>query len=161
MDIIVVDASLNTKQKVKEYLSDPENAKEAGMDSDYFEENPEYELKINLDDIEWIPDVDFDDYIDNYVIYFDIITNDLLEEFLRDTIPFDDYETKYVNNAINNGVEIMVNCKEYIGINADKYSDALKSYFKENGYKKPHNTVIKDWYMKHNGRLPKQLNIFK
>ena len=163
MDVVFIDEHFEDADDVVDYLSNPENAEKEGMYSDYFEDNPEYELDIDIDEVSWVPVITFDEFEDDY----DVSSSDpgmdvdILTAFFEDTFPFIDYQTNNLLDAIRADVEIMVNCKEYIGIRADKFRNALLSYYSENGYKKPDNVKIKEWYMKNSRIIPKQLTIFK
>jgi len=163
-DEIILDGdNFDDEYDVVRYLDVPENAEMEGMNGEYFERNAPYDLDIDVDQVEWRPAISYEDF----VIDYEPDTSDpgmdvdTLVDYFEDTFPIKEYETSDIHSALRDSVEIMIHAKEYIGIRADLFEEVLSLYYKNNGLKKPYNVTIKDWYMKHNGRLPKQLTLFK
>jgi hypothetical protein len=130
------------------------------------EENGEGET-FNEVHLDWLPDVEFEDYLD---MRFDEELNARMEELedewlehvrnqLSDYV--DNYSDEYLIDAIKSKNEVMLNAKYYIALSYDKYYTALQSYYKEFGYSEPRNIKIKKWYKQNKGRIPRQLSLFR
>jgi hypothetical protein len=124
----------------------------------------DYEIYNGL---EWVPDIKFEDYInknkDKVLSDYKKDLEDEWEEEIRDELQWrvDSYTDDSIINAIKSKNEIMLNAKYYIALREDKYSDALRSYYKQFGYSEPKNLKIRKWYKQNQGRVPKQLSLFK
>lgn len=132
----------------------------------------EYIAKINKEPIkylQWFPGYTYDGFIRNYK--HDLkdewwADTELRNEFYAETIEgvakktVAGYSNKDIVDAIRSGNEIMLNCKSYYAVKEELYGDALRNYFKANGPQNVGDKKIIDWYMKNNGRLPKQIPLF-
>jgi hypothetical protein len=133
---------------------------------DVLDENDEDE-EFDETYLEWVPDEEWEDYLD--MRYDDELMNyrerieDDFEDYIRGEIEsvVDSYIDDSIINAIRSKNEIMLNAKYYIALNADKYLDALRSYYRQFGYSEPRNIKIKKWYKQNKGRIPRQLSLFR
>jgi len=120
--------------------------------------------KVRDDELEWVPDEDMEEWLDDNIDRDDILyeLEKEWDEYLNNEIYRDvqDYENKNINNAIKSGNEIMLNCKYYVAIDYKTYYDTLSSYYKLNGYKEPNSVKIKTWYKSRGRSIPKQLELF-
>lgn len=119
-------------------------------------------------DFSWNPNIDLDDFLDDYVRetienmdsdFYIEIEEEITEEWIDNNIHL--YSTKNLQNAIDEEVEIMLNCKEYLAIAADTYESPVVKWFKDNGLKEIEKVKIENWYLKNKGRIPRQLKLFK
>lgn len=121
---------------------------------------------------EWFPDISKEEYIHDGIsdreqdAYQDARSRDSFEDYIDNEINewwglnSKNYKSTGIVDAINAEVEVMLNCKEYIAIHS-LYKDAILEYIKKNGTNPPIEKRIKDWWIKNNGRLPKQLSLFR
>jgi hypothetical protein len=153
-DTDIEDIPYNDRDDAKEYIQD--ELDENGEDEEFKE--------VHLD---WIPDIELEEYIDEYrdikiADYREELNyewNDYIDKKIYDIV--DDYSNDSIINAIRSKNEIMVNAKYYIALEYDKYFKALQSYYRQFGYSEPRNVRIKEWYKQNKGRVPKQLTLFR
>jgi len=153
-DTDIEDIPYNNRDDAEEYVQD--ELDENGEDEQFKD--------IHLD---WLPDVEFEDYYD--MVYDEKVTDyrDELEYEWSDYIDketyniIDSYSNDSIINAIGSENEIMVNAKYYIALNYDKYFRALQSYYIKFGYSEPRNVKIKEWYKQNSGKIPRQLSLFR
>ena len=74
---------------------------------------------IDIDDLEWKPEITFDEYIEEY-------KNDYLSRFEKElSNVLNSYQSNNLKNALDNISEIMLVCDKYYGVNFEKLSDVI------------------------------------
>jgi hypothetical protein len=171
------DMSLSdAKKHVISYINDLTDSYIMHMSLDKYYPNPKDAKKFLIGEIvdhhfNWYPDIDLDEYTERYVDdkqekfgnekdYEEWMTTELEKWFEYDHI-LDTYSNKHIVSAIDSGNEIMLNCNEYLAIREDLYGEAVANYIKAYGLQSPEETTVRNWYIKNNGIVPKQLSLFR
>jgi len=130
---------------INDDISDPmaiDNAIDNKIDDMY----NEYLRNYDQDEDDYI---EYDDFKDEHIdAIIDEVTDELLDNLKYEVESevseiVDTYKDNKLKDAIISHNEIMVNCKEYIGIH-EQWFDYLKQYFSVYGNKKPTKEIIED-----------------